>query len=94
MLHLRPPVKSTEERLATREAARKVFLENVPDELTNLVGRQNAKRGAIQVGLLAVAAAAVCCSNGNENRNRFSNEFVFEGGGSSPCDSDAGVVWV
>ncbi|XP_051160953.1 sorting nexin-25-like isoform X1 [Leptopilina boulardi] len=42
-------VRTDEEKLMTRGEARRQFLNNVPDVLTNLVGAQNSQRGAIKV---------------------------------------------
>lgn len=42
-------VRSDEEKLKTRGEARRQFLNNVPEVLTNLVGAQSAQRGAIKV---------------------------------------------
>ncbi|XP_012279765.1 sorting nexin-25 [Orussus abietinus] len=41
--------RTDEEKLKTRGEARRQFLNNVPDVLTNLVGAQSAQRGAIKV---------------------------------------------
>lgn len=40
---------SDEEKLKTRGEARRQFLNNIPDVLTNLVGSQSAQRGAIKI---------------------------------------------
>lgn len=42
-------IRTDEEKLMTRGEARRQFLNNVPDVLTNLVGAQNSQRGAIKV---------------------------------------------
>ncbi|XP_046489669.1 sorting nexin-25 [Neodiprion pinetum] len=42
-------VRSDEEKLKTRGEARRQFLNNVPEVLTNLVGAQSAQRGATKV---------------------------------------------
>lgn len=41
--------RSDEEKLKTRGEARRQFLNNVPEVLTNLVGAQSAQRGATKV---------------------------------------------
>lgn len=41
--------RSDEEKLKTRGEARRQFLNNIPDVLTNLVGSQSAQRGAIKI---------------------------------------------
>lgn len=41
--------RTDEEKLKTRGEARRQFLNNVPEVLTNLVGAQSAQRGAIKV---------------------------------------------
>ncbi|KAJ8676394.1 hypothetical protein QAD02_012181 [Eretmocerus hayati] len=43
------PIRTDEEKLKTRSEARRQFLSNVPDFLTNLVGAQSAQRGATKV---------------------------------------------
>ncbi|XP_018344112.1 PREDICTED: sorting nexin-25 isoform X1 [Trachymyrmex septentrionalis] len=42
-------LRTDEEKLKTRGEARRQFLNNVPEVLTNLVGAQSAQRGAIKV---------------------------------------------
>ncbi|XP_043483351.1 sorting nexin-25-like isoform X2 [Leptopilina heterotoma] len=42
-------VRNDEEKLMTRGEARRQFLNNVPDVLTNLVGAQNSQRGATKI---------------------------------------------
>ncbi|XP_071876720.1 sorting nexin-25 isoform X2 [Bombus fervidus] len=41
--------RTDEEKLKTRGEARRQFLNNIPDVLTNLVGAQSAQRGAIKI---------------------------------------------
>ncbi|XP_012153795.1 sorting nexin-25 isoform X4 [Megachile rotundata] len=41
--------RSDEEKLKTRGEARRQFLNNIPEVLTNLVGAQSAQRGAIKI---------------------------------------------
>ncbi|XP_031783553.1 sorting nexin-25 isoform X2 [Nasonia vitripennis] len=43
------PVRTDEDKLRTRAEARRQFLNNVPDFLTNLVGAQSAQMGAMKV---------------------------------------------
>lgn len=42
-------LRTDEEKLKTRGEARRQFLNNVPEVLTNLVGAQSAQRGATKV---------------------------------------------
>lgn len=42
-------LRTDEEKLKTRGEARRQFLNNVPEVLTNLVGAQSAQRGAMKV---------------------------------------------
>lgn len=42
-------IRTDEEKLKTRGEARRQFLSNIPDVLTNLVGAQSAQRGAIKI---------------------------------------------
>lgn len=42
-------LRTDEEKLKTRGEARRQFLNNVPEVLTNLVGAQSAQRGTIKV---------------------------------------------
>ncbi|KAJ4442220.1 hypothetical protein ANN_12086 [Periplaneta americana] len=44
-----PSLRTEEEKLATRTEAREQFLSNIPEVLNNLVGQQNARRGAMKV---------------------------------------------
>lgn len=43
------PVRTEEDKIRTRAEARRQFLNNVPDFLTNLVGAQSAQRGAMKI---------------------------------------------